>query len=780
MQSDFVPSSVATLKKSWNVWRETYANTRAIRSTEFQSAAFVLHMRRVHVRALDKDIIREKRVQKEIQIRFIMLHHCKVLVGFFQWWLTNSMAMRVQRSIRVFLAKCKYDLKARIRYALEKVKSKREYMICRNMIIQIKKKISLYRREKIHASSRIAKSIKFYVFKTRIKFNITRKLHASKFASTLAHVSMNYEFHFLKWKLLRESWERNIEKVFNIISTKCLLQGFSSIRDAAEQRRKREYQLPKLEYLLVAQKVEKIFWKDAYKSVHFSKVVHKKSGGGLYSWENFAGTSQKKRDMESFWTTKAFRVWMAVFRARTRKRRNVIRLFSFTFLDICLADAITDRQAKRIRISSILRAFWDNKFAIFTKEKRRRAQEAYVLLICSRKSEVFSSFHDAFSLRILVARRIQNWYRMINIRILTERKRNYRRKRTLKAHLVQTSKLKRIIRTTFWKMKFAYICRSITSIRTNFTDVSELSRKIRVEGREDRIDYYNCGSTLWIPSRLVKQIDGKSFFIRHKEFQSVNFYDLLFNIKKSGVFVFDDHSEKQLSKHEIIYCVKGADVLICPNITDSYLNYFVPYFKGKKIVFWGGSLSVEGTNMLAEHLMKHTSLEGFTISLILYKINIQLSGINRFLECFKLNYFKSLKEIVVDFRSFGVLGLQPFIAIMSANNTLIRLGIEVVDDEKFMEFLSFSLSYLQFNRTLQEIEIFGAPLNDNCVKSIKNACINGLNQLSYLKIECSKEALMEADMLIDVGKRREERGSGISISIVFSDFTLNSRVSKLS
>ena len=117
---------------------------------------------------------------------------------------------------------------------------------------------------------------------------------------------------------------------------------------------------------------------------------------------------------------------------------------------------------------------------------------------------------------------------------------------------------------------------------------------------------------------------------------------------------------------------------------------------------------------------------------------------------------------------------------MSANNTLIRLGIEVVDDEKFMEFLSFSLSYLQFNRTLQEIEIFGAPLNDNCVKSIKNACINGLNQLSYLKIECSKEALMEADMLIDVGKCREERGSGISISIVFSDFTLNSRVSKLS
>ena len=243
-------------------------------------------------------------------------------------------------------------------------------------------------------------------------------------------------------------------------------------------------------------------------------------------------------------------------------------------------------------------------------------------------------------------------------------------------------------------------------------------------------------------------------------------------MKKSGVFIFDHSSKSGLSDSEIIYCVKKADVLFCSDMSSSYFSCIIQYFRGKKIVFWGGRLCSESAHKLMKYLGKHVSMEGFALSLTFYRIDIQCSEVNHFLRMFKLNYFNSLEEIIVDSKSLGLLGLQRFIATLSTNTTLNRLGIEIARDEKFMETLGFSLLYLQFNHTLQEIELYAAPINNVCVKSIKAACINGLTKLKHLKFECDRNASVEADALIDICQRREKAGTGVSVIIGYSSFTL--------
>ena len=204
-----------------------------------------------------------------------------------------------------------------------------------------------------------------------------------------------------------------------------------------------------------------------------------------------------------------------------------------------------------------------------------------------------------------------------------------------------------------------------------------------------------------------------------------------------------------------------------------YVCEYVSKYVSKWSVIYDGAYFFGNLyiDKLMEYLQKYVSIEGFEFSLTFYKINIQYMDLICFLRLFKLNHFSSLKEIIVDAKSLGMLGLPHFIAIMSTNTTLNKLGIEVARDEKYMEMLSFSLSYLQFNQTLQEIELYGAPINGACVKSIKHACLNGLKRLKQLRFECDNNAAVEAGTLMDICKRRGKAGMGVSVIIGHSSST---------
>merc|ERR1711871_962530 len=144
---------------------------------------------------------------------------------------------------------------------------------------------------------------------------------------------------------------------------------------------------------------------------------------------------------------------------------------------------------------------------------------------------------------------------------------------------------------------------------------------------------------------------------------------------------------------------------------------------------------------------------------------ISCSDLNQFSMYFKFNYLYPMKELSVDMESLGILGMSTFVATMSENTTLERLFLDLTGGDELLQIMDVMLSNLQHNRTLQELHVVGVLLEVKCVRSLRFACRNGLNALKYLKFGCQPDAIIEAEMLIEMSKDRAIMGKGMSIDM---------------
>ena len=779
MQSEFVPSPYQTFRKFWAVWRKAYIDARALRLTKLKVKKFCADMRRVHARNLDHKAILRRRTRKEIETAFTLSCRYKNLYTCFRYWQIKSVVLKLQRAIRIFLSRCRYLRRFRINVAINENKEKRDFLMYKRTMFKIRKFLFLQHREQIRASLLLTKTFRMWGFKKRIRYNLERKICASNFSNTLASIMNKYLLQVLRWRTNYIFWEQSIGAVFDNVYRKCLTQGFNAVRWAAKHQKRREHQLHMIEEMNVLYKINATFWPQAYKTVHYTNHIQHKAGYGLYLWEHLVSTHEVRRDdLETLWTAKAFRVMIAVYRDRMRKRRNAIRKYSIRYFDKYVIDTAVLRQYCRIILSSWMRGILSRNYTSQMVQKDRQTSEIGIKLKSAKNKAVFRFIHVLCVKRQQAASEIRHWFRYVVAKRKVERKKRSNNLSILNERYVKKKEEMRLLRKYLRKMKCTYgIClgsyndHSMSRYFALRNESSSASSKIVITGDMSKLEGpKSVNKPLKISKKASRILTSKSTpnlksstKSKYDEFQSVEFYNHLFKIKKSGIFSFNGNEDESLSDNELIYCTKGADVLFCPNVTDNQLSKMLPHFNGRKIVLCGGRIGLTAVQNLIKFLAESIVPHG--LSLTLNNLEISCSDLNQFFMYFKFNYLYPMKELSVDMESLGILGVSTFIATMSENTTLERLFLDLTGGDESLQIMDVMLSNLQHNRTLQELHVVGVLLEVKCVRSLRFACRNGLNALKYLKFGCQPDAIIEAEMLIEMSKDRARMGKGMSIDM---------------
>ena len=202
-------------------------------------------------------------------------------------------------------------------------------------------------------------------------------------------------------------------------------------------------------------------------------------------------------------------------------------------------------------------------------------------------------------------------------------------------------------------------------------------------------------------------------------------------------------------------------VVFCPFILDTYAAKILEHFKGRKVILCGGQLSFFGMERLLKFIAESIRPEG--ISIHFSTMNIEFREVYKLIALLKLNYLQSLRELSIDAKCFGVLGVASVIAALSGNNTLEVLFIDLCGDAKIVQILAPLFSTLASNSKLQELHILNAVLDRLSIEGLCYSCRNGLSSLSHLKLAYSKDAHPESEALVEICKNRTRIGKGISV-----------------
>ena len=103
LQNSFMPSPLKIYQKFLGMWRSAYKEARSLRLIQMQVVRFGKNMRRIAARNHDRDIIRKRRIMREVEKAFEHRMYIKYFFGYFRHWLLNAMVLRIQRGMRVFI-----------------------------------------------------------------------------------------------------------------------------------------------------------------------------------------------------------------------------------------------------------------------------------------------------------------------------------------------------------------------------------------------------------------------------------------------------------------------------------------------------------------------------------------------------------------------------------------------------------------------------------------------------------------------------------------------------
>lgn len=202
-------------------------------------------------------------------------------------------------------------------------------------------------------------------------------------------------------------------------------------------------------------------------------------------------------------------------------------------------------------------------------------------------------------------------------------------------------------------------------------------------------------------------------------------------------------------------------VVFCPFILDTYAAKILEHFKGRKVILCGGQLSFFGMERLLKFIAASIIPEG--ISIHFSTINIDFREVYHLIVLLKLNYLQSLRELSIDVKCFGVLGVASLLAALSGNKTLEVLFIDLCGEPKIVQILAPLFSTLVSNSKLQEFHILGAVLDRSSIDGLCYSCRNGLSSLRHLKLAYAKDAHHESEALVEICKNRTRIGNGISV-----------------
>ena len=766
IQNEFTPNPLKVYKKFWDLWTSAFKEARSTRLIKMRVAKFIKNMRVLVARKRDKSAISKRRTMREIETAFGSKKHFIKFYGVFRHWLANAMILRIQRGVRVFIAKSRCHRRRHIHETILHRNMERIAYIYGRFLFRWKKFIFLQHREEIRSSLVLTRSFRMWSFKKRIKFNLLRKLSATRFSNILAFIMKRFLFRVVVWRINYIHMESRCGAMFSSVLRKNLHLGFKFIIKTAHHQKKREQQFHVLEKLLVFDKIAEKFWSDAFVSVRFTNALSLKAGHGLYSWEKVVTKCYVRQDnFDHLPLSKCFRTMIALYRLRTRFRRNSIRHFSQKIFDHTVVDGMTRRADARIVLSSVVRGFLSRLKTRNLISRSRTLDEVALVVSCKRSKRILHFLHSFCKHRYRALVKIQHWSRLIQAKIRVQRKRRSNYLLLKHEKEVHRKENLRIMKKYLMSILYAYIFsfHTLKSQKIVFSDeklVSSIKKSVPRRHRRKGYprDTHDCTGVRSCPNLHTSSIN----LSRYQQFQSVAFYNHLFRIKKSGIFTFDG-SLNELSDNEIVYCAKECDAIFCPFASDAQLNILLSHFQGRKLMICGGSISSVGMQELIKFIA--TSSMEKDLSMSLGNVMIHTKDIHTFIGCVRYNHFPHLNELSVDFNSLGKIGVCSLFASLSQNTTLNRVIVDLADGSTILDILGPFLINLTENNTLNELHIQGLTLNSSCLQSIRHSCKYGLQSLTYLKFECDSDAVLEAEMLIDVCKNRSTIGRGISVTI---------------
>jgi hypothetical protein len=267
---------------------------------------------------------------------------------------------------------------------------------------------------------------------------------------------------------------------------------------------------------------------------------------------------------------------------------------------------------------------------------------------------------------------------------------------------------------------------------------------------------------------MSKSLNPSTIDSKYVDFQSSEFYNHLFKIKKSGIFTFDGR-KSNISCNELAYCVKASKVVFCPYISDSQLTEILGCFCGHKLVICGGFISERGMDAIIRFLIDSHIEEG--VVLHINNVEIDQNQLKKFVFRFKVNAFVRLRELSVDYTSFKMLELLSLLEAFSLNSSVERLFVNFEGHQQLVKIVSPVFKLLKTNTALEEVNILGAYLDSTAIEGICYSCLRGLPSLKYVKLLCSPtiSAQQSAESFVTVCKERIKFGKGLSVVFDVAD-----------
>ncbi len=688
------------LRPMWNIWqleiRRKYEHKCKIK------VAYLLP--KLFRRVKERWRIKRKRARLEGQTSLLSFAYHIGVVQKFQQWKISFFVRKIQRFLRISMAKKKLKRKRKIKFGVIKFEKTRRLKIIRKIFcFHFPKYLYLQRRYRYSCARIIKKFLWKLVTKTRMTKLMKKRMHLVRMLRGVDRAFTKMQFVLWRDGAIIQKKLSILEPYFNTVLRHIYRIRWHKIQRYVSQQRL----LGQLVERLICNKLSNKFFPNCHVSIRLPKHVSrndldntKASKESFFVWEKRLKIKKIRQSMTSYHLMKAFYSWISQFRLKLRNRYMGVRMLIPSMVEGYLTNAVVRCVKAHVIGRSFRCASARFKLDLLYKGKRReievveRIQSAPIL-------KTFKQMIKIAKLRSYSRFVLQCWGRVALAMQKTKRLRKYFNRLHQASIVVGSTRVQRgKARETMRSLQYIYCVRramgmafpvktllhdksappgpmksamhrsmstndvmnnsAITSsdIMTKRLNTKPLKQthKVLADGSIKLLEknikmnkknkFSNTVTLAPVSDGPDKTVAEKLNVLSHQhdlDYYSKEFNANLFRIKQTGIFKFDA-SRALLSRMELDYCLTNATTIFLEDVTLPAIQEMARYFHGNKIVLCRGAMrNKEIITELLTYLTTVKDISSFSVHIV--DINITFQSVLLFLDSIRDVVFSSLAGV---------------------------------------------------------------------------------------------------------------------------------------